>query len=202
MGLRDWFQKRDRMSQLSIELQEAIAERDELQRNCQQLERQCEDALAKGSMEQHLRKEALEQVACLSSLFKRFCTQQPTVEQLYCYAAPYLDPDGFRLYAAACHVTDINIHNYFHYEENCGMLETMLFADMLRYLEAAHFDAITWEIVPGTTYEEAILETIDTSTPEYKAYREKVFEDALGCMGLGDILPRKEKETKEVEHER
>ena len=202
MGLRDWFQKREQMSQLSIELQEAIAERDELLRNCQQLEWQCEDALAEVSMEQHLRKETLEQVACLSSLFKRFCTQQPTVEQLYRYAAPYLDPDGFRLYAAACHVTGIKIEDYFHYEENRGMFEDMPFSDMVRYLEAAHFNAITWEIVPGTTYERAILGTIDTSAPEYKAYREKVFTDALGCMGLSDILPRKGKESKEVEHER
>ena len=35
MGLRDWFQKKDQLSQLSDELQELVAERDELSRKCQ-----------------------------------------------------------------------------------------------------------------------------------------------------------------------
>lgn len=200
MGLRDWFQSKQ--SHASSEVQALTEERDKLRGKCRQLEWQCEDALAEVSMEKHLRKEALEQVACLSGLFKHFCTQPLTAEQLYGYAAPHLDSDGFLLYAAACHVTGINIHDFFHYEENHGMFEEMPFPDMVRYLEAAYFDAITWEIVPGTTYERAVLGTIDASTSEYKAFRGKVFADALGCMGLDGILPQKEKEPKEVEHER
>lgn len=200
MGLRDRF--RSRQPHTSGTVQALTEERDKLCGKCQQLEWKCEDALAVASMEQHLRKEALEQVACLSGLFRQFCTQPFTAEQLYRYAAPRLDPDGFRLYAAVCHVTGINIHDCFHYEENRGMFEDMPFVDMVRYLEAAHFGAITWEVVPGTAYERAVLGTIDASDPEYTAFREAVFADALGCMGLDGILQQKEKESKEVEHER
>ena len=58
------------------------------------------------------------------------------------------------------------------------------------------------EIVPGTTYERAILGKVDTTTPEYRAFREAICKDALGRMGLGHLLKTKEKEVKEVGHER
>lgn len=202
MGLRDWFHNRDQLSQLSIEVQELIAERDELERKCQQLELQCEKVSASLTWEQHHRKNALVQVDCLSHLFQRFCTQPPTPEQLYNQAAPYLDPDGYKIYAAVTNITGICIHDYFHYEENRGMFEAMSCPSMTRYLEAAHFGAVTWKIVPGTTYEEAILGKVDTTTPEYKAFREKVYADALHSMGLGSLLKRADKKEKEVAHER
>lgn len=91
MGLRDWFQKKDQLSQLSDELQELVAERDELSRKCQQLEQQCEKVSASLTLEQYRRQDVLEQVDCLSHLFQRFCTQPPTPEQLYNQAAPYKD---------------------------------------------------------------------------------------------------------------
>ena len=88
------------------------------------------------------------------------------------------------------------------YEDNRGAFEAADGHTLLRYLEAAHFDAVTWKIVPGTTYEEAILGKVDTTTPEYKAFREKVYADALHSMGLGSLLKRADKKEKEVEHER
>lgn len=202
MGLRDWFHNRDQLSQLSMEVQELVAERDELERKRQQLEQQCESVSGSLTLEQYRRKDVLVQVDCLSHLFQRFCTQPPTPEQLYNQAAPYLDPDGFCIYAAVTNITGICIHEYFHYEENRGMFEAMSYPAKTRYLEAAHFDAVTWKIVPGTTYEEAILGKVDTTTPEYKAFREKVYADALHSMGLGSLLKRADKKEKEVEHER
>lgn len=202
MGLRDWFHKRDQLSQLSIEVQELIAERDELERKCQQVEQQCENVSGSLTLEQYRRKDVLVQVDCLSHLFQRFCTQPPNPEQLYNQAAPYLDPDGFDIYAAVTNITGICIHDYFPYEENRGMFEAMSFPSMTRYLEAAHFGAVTWKIVPGTTYEEAILGKVDTTTPEYKAFREKVYADALYSMRLDNLLKRADKKEKEVEHER
>lgn len=71
-----------------------------------------------------------------------------------------------------------------------------------RYLEAAHFGAVTWKIVPGTSYEEAILGKVDTTAPGYKAFREKVYADALYSMGLDSLLKRADKKEKEVAHER
>mgnify|MGYP000491329058 FL=1 len=44
---------------------------------------------------------------------------------------------------------------------------------MLRYLEAAYFGTVTWEIVPGTPYERAILGEVDKTTPEYRAFYQK-----------------------------
>ena len=202
MGLRDWFHNRDQLSRLSMEVQELVAERDELKRKRQQLEQQCESVSASLTLEQYRRKDVLVQVDCLSRLFQRFCTQPPTPEQLYNQAAPYLDPDGFCIYAAVTNITGICIHEYFHYEENRGMFEAMSYPAKTRYLEAAHFGAVTWKIVPGTTYEEAILGKVDTTTLEYKAFREKIYADALHSMGLGSLLKRADKKEKEVEHER
>lgn len=88
------------------------------------------------------------------------------------------------------------------YKDNRGAFEAADGHTLLRYLEAAHFDAVTWEIVPGTTYERAILGKVDTTTPEYRAFREAICKDALGRMGLGHLLKTKEKEVKEVGHER
>ena len=61
---------------------------------------------------------------------------------------------------------------------------------------------LTTHNVPGTTYERAILGKVDTTTPEYRAFREAIYKDALGRMGLGHLLKTKEKEVKEVGHER
>ena len=109
MGLRDWFHNRDQLSQLSMEVQELVAERDELERKRQQLEQQCESVSASLTLEQYRRKDVLVQVDCLSHLFQRFCTQPPTPEQLYNQAAPYLDPDGFCIYAAVTNLSLIHI---------------------------------------------------------------------------------------------
>ena len=45
---------------------------------------------------------------------------------------------------------------------------------LLRYLEAAYFGTVTWEIVPGTPYERAILGEVDKTTPEYRAFYQKI----------------------------
>ena len=65
---------------------------------------------------------------------------------------------------------------------------------LLRYLEAAHFDAITWEIVPGTTYERAILGKVDTTTPEHRAFVKKLCGRA-GAHGVGTSPENKGKRS-------
>lgn len=106
---------------------------------------------------------------------------------IYCKFAAQLDEDGFRLYHAAQRITGFQPYDAFPYEDNRGAFEAADGHTLLRYLEAAHFGAVTWKIVPGTTYEEAILGKVDTTTPEYKAFREKVYADALHSMGLGSL---------------
>lgn len=64
---------------------------------------------------------------------------------------------------------------------------------LLRYLEAAYFRVVTWEIVPGTPYERAILGEVDKTTPEYRAFYQKI------CAGAAaHIKKRIGKEMKNV----
>ena len=121
---------------------------------------------------------------------------------LYQKFASLLDADGFHLYQAAQQLTGFQPYDAFPYEDNRGAFEMANGHALLRYLEADHFQAVTWEIVPGTTYERAVLGKVDTTTPEYRAFREAICADALGHMGLGHLLKTKEKEVKEVGHER
>ena len=87
-------------------------------------------------------------------------------EEQYAQLAPTLDADGFSLYAAAEEVTGLKVYEEFPYEDNHGMFEMADGHTLLRYLEAAYFGGVTWEIVPGTPYERAILGEVDKTTPE------------------------------------
>ena len=69
-------------------------------------------------------------------------------EEQYAQLAPTLDTDGFSLYAAAEEVTGLKVYEEFPYEDNRGMFEMADGHTLLRYLEAAYFGTVTWEIVP------------------------------------------------------
>ena len=69
-------------------------------------------------------------------------------EEQYVQLAPTLDADGFSMYAAAEEVTGLKVYEEFPYEDNHGMFEMADGHTLLRYLEAAYFGTITWEIVP------------------------------------------------------
>ena len=97
-------------------------------------------------------------------------------EEQYAQLAPTLDADGFSLYAAAEEVTGLKVYEEFPYEDNRGMFEMADGHTLLRYLEAAYFGTVTWEIVPGTPYERAILGEVDKTTPEYA---DRVFTTAV-----------------------
>ena len=95
-------------------------------------------------------------------------------EEQYAQLAPTLDADGFSLYAAAEEVTGLKVYEEFPYEDNHGMFEMADGHTLLRYLEAAYFGVVTWEIVLGTPYERAILGEVDKTTPEYRAFYQKI----------------------------
>ena len=82
-------------------------------------------------------------------------------EEQYAQLAPTLDTDGFSLYAAAEEITGLKVYEEFPYEDNRGMFELADGHTLLRYLEAAYFGTVTWEIVPGTPYERAILGEVE-----------------------------------------
>ena len=118
-----------------------------------------------------------------------------TIRARYERAAPQLDPEGFHLFRAAGEITGIrNFWEEFPYEDACGRFEEANGHELLRYLTAAHFGAVSWEVVPGTTYERAILREVDTSTPEYQAFARQLYAKALERMGLGKPAPQPEKQ--------
>ena len=85
--------------------------------------------------------------------------------------APELDPGGFKLYFTAQRLTGFELYKQFPYEDSRGMFEMMNGHQLMRYLLADQFQAIRWEIVPGTCYERAVLLPIDHTTPAYRAFR-------------------------------
>lgn len=68
-------------------------------------------------------------------------------EEQYAQLAPTMDADGFSLYAAAEEATGLKVYEEFPYEDNRGMFELADGHTLLRYLEAAYFGTVTWEIV-------------------------------------------------------
>lgn len=118
-----------------------------------------------------------------------------TLRARYARAAPRLDPEGFRLFYAAQEIAGIPyLWEVFPYEDARGQFELANGHTLLRYLTAAHFGAVSWEVVPGTTYERAILREVDTSTPEYQAFARQLYAKALERMGLGKPVPQPEKQ--------
>ena len=112
------------------------------------------------------------------------------LKQFYQHISRQYDPHGFQLYFAAQKVTGIkHLWEVFPYEDACGCFEFADGRQLLQYLTAAYFQAVSWEIVPGTTYERAILREVDTGTPEYRAFEEQVYEAALRRMGFAALLP-------------
>ena len=125
------------------------------------------------------------------------------LRQMYDRVAPQLDPNGFHLYFSAQKVTGIRpLWEVFPYEDARGCFEEADGHQLLRYLTAAHFGAVSWEVVPGTTYEKAVLGEIDTGTPQYRAFESQVYMEALRDIGVQALLPHEQQKDKQKEHGR
>ena len=122
-------------------------------------------------------------------------THQLTPKEQYTQIAPLADPDGFQLYWAARTLTGIDVPSSFHYEDNRGMFEAASGHTLLRYLTALHFDAVQWEIVGGG-YERAVLGAVDTTTPEYKVFEQKLYSAALERISRKRDCPHKSTQKK------
>ena len=115
------------------------------------------------------------------------------LKELYERVASQYDPDGFRLYFAAQEITGIKrLWEEYPYEDACGRFTAADGHELLRYLTAAYFKAVSWEIVPGTTYEKAVLLDVDTVTPEYRAFEKQLYTRVLHDLGFQDLLPQKQ----------
>ena len=124
-------------------------------------------------------------------------SHQLTTKEQYTQIAPLADPDGFQLYWAARALTGIDVPSSFHYEDNRGMFEAANGHTLLRYLTALHFDAVHWETVGGG-YERAVLGAVDTTTPEYKAFEQKLYSAALERISRKRKVPHKSTQKGEM----
>ncbi len=77
------------------------------------------------------------------------------------------------------------------------MFESASGHTLLRYLTALRFNAVQWEIVGGG-YERAILGTVDTTTPEYKAFEQKLYSAVLERISRKRNVSRKSTQREEM----
>lgn len=110
------------------------------------------------------------------------------MKELYGSVAPVLDQSGFALYQAASDLTGLSLYEAFPYEDVRGLFTDVDGHQLLRYLTAAHFDAVEWKVVPGTCHEQAILQPVDTHTEQYQAFEHDLYDTALRTMGFGELL--------------
>lgn len=182
-------------------LEVTSSELDITRTKCEDLDEQCfmlrmeNDGLRTDGDAMSRRIEDMEKkTSALWSALQSFCPQLDATEklkQLYDCVAPQYDEEGFRLFRAAQTVTGItNLEAKFPYEDACGYFEDADGHRLLRYLTAAHFQAVQWEALPGTTYERTELLNIDTSTPEYRDFERRIYAEVLQDMGFQDLLPQ------------
>ena len=190
MGLRDYFRsKRQFQEQLNDAQRDAEVNALFLKSEQEKNEQLFDDLMTA----QHCLEEVKQDVAVLENqnqtLRTTLHTVQPELHTLrdmkryYSALAPALDADGFSLYQEAKAITGIDVCSYYPYEDNKGAFAMMKGPQLMRYLEAAYFSAIKWEIV-GHTYEKATLLPVDTTTAQYKAYEKQLYAKTLNKLGF------------------
>lgn len=147
-----------------------------------------------------------QKTAKLQKVLASYCPVLDSTEKLcqfYDTVAPEFDRDGFHLYDAALTISGYcYIGSSFPYEDNCGVFDYADGHQLLKYLTALHFQAIKWEVVPGTPYEKATLLEVDTSTPEYRAFEKKLYTQVLCDLGFHGLLPQEQEQQKTKQKEK
>ena len=203
VGLRDMFQAIREYPAARARLETAEQDLRQTQKALEKSELERQGLSGSYSEARHRLRFAEKRAEALQSALNAFCPKLSSLEEMirfYDALSPSLDPQCFTLYRMAKEMTGIDPCGYFAYEDSRGMFEAMDGRQLLRWLTAAHFGAVDWEIVTGTCYEEAILREVDISTPEYGAFEEKLYRKVLERMGFGDLLaPEETIKSKEIE---
>lgn len=196
MGLKDIFRAVREYPALSAELKQT-------QQALTNSEQECRSLHLELGEQTYNARFLSQKSASLQAALQEFCPSISSLDdmkRLYNTLAPNLDRKGFTLYHMAEHLTGLDVPSFFPYEENCGLFEEMDGHQLLRYLTAAHFQAVDWTIVPGTTYESATLREMDTSSTEYQKFERELYRKVLERMGFQDILaPDQEQGMKTTE---
>ena len=191
MGLRDIIRAVREYPTIHAELETTRLELRQARQELEQSEQKM-SSLCFASYEQQKHTEFLSSKAeSLRDALEEFCPKLSTPEDMkrfYDTISPSLDASGFTLYRMAKELTGIDVPSCFPYEDNRGLFEEMSGHSLLDWLTAVHFQAVEWDIIPGSTYESATLREVDTSTPEYQAFEKQLYEKVLERMGFQDIL--------------
>lgn len=192
MGLRERFDAIKKYPEVKEKLEQTQRALAESERKCVEL-----------SIYRKRLGEMEHQAEGFSAALAAFCPKASTIDEirrLYGCVEPYLDPDGFVLYATAKEMTGFKFHEAFPYEDARGQFEEADGHQLMVYLLAHHFGAVDWEIIPGTCYERAVLSDVDMATVEYQAFEKELYERVLRKMGFGDLLTSEPETERERAH--
>ena len=191
MGLRDIIQAIRGYPAARAELETARSELRQAQQALEQSQQNCESLWLTSNEQQEYMNFLSHKAEALRDALGEFCPRLSTPEDMkrfYDAISPNMDAQGFTLYHMAKELTGIDVPSLFPYEDNRGMFELMEGHQLMDWLIAVRFQAVEWEIIPGSTYESATLLEVDTSTPEYHAFEKQLYEKVLERMGFQDIL--------------
>ena len=191
MGLRDMLRAIREYPAARAELETARSELRQAQQELEQSRETCESLWLTLDEQKDYTKFLSSKAEALQAALDAFCPRLSTPEELkrfYDAISPDMDPSGFTLYRMAKELTGIDVPSCFPYEDNRGLFEEMSGHSLLDWLTAVRFQAVDWEIIPGTTYEAATLREVDTSTPEYQAFEKQLYEKVLERMGFQSLL--------------
>ena len=203
MGPRDMLQAIREYPAACARLETAQRELNQAQKALEKSELECQRLSGDYSEARRRANFSEKKSAALQAALDAYCPKLSSLAEMirfYETVSPSLDPQGFTLFRAAKKMTGIGLYSYFAYEDSRGLFEQMDGRQLLRWLTAARFGAVDWEIVTGTCYEEAILREVDTSAPEYLAFEEKLYRKVLERMGFGTLLaPEEPVKSREIE---
>lgn len=202
MGLRDMLRAIREYPAAYAELEIARFELHQAQQKLEQSEQDCEFLHFTLDEQKEYSAFLSHKAEALRDALAEFCPKLSTPEdmkRLYDTISPSMDAQGFTLYRTAQKLTGIDVPSLFPYEDNRGLFEVMDGHQLMDWLTAVHFQAVDWEIIPGSTYESATLLEVDTTTPEYQSFEKQLYEKVLERMGFQDILaPDHQKEKIET----
>ena len=191
MGLRDMLRAIREYPTVRTELETARTELRQTKQALEQSEQDCESLSLELLEEKDHTDFFAHKTEALQDALEEFCPRLSTPEEMkrfYDTISPSMDAHGLTLYRMAKELTGIDVPTCFPYEDNRGLFEEMEGYQLLDWLTAVHFQAVDWEIIPGTPYERADLREVDTTTPEYKLFEKQLYEKVLARMGFEGIL--------------
>ncbi len=191
MGLRDMLRAVREYPAARAELETARTELRQAQQALEQSQQSCESLWLTSNEQQEYMNFLSHKAEALRDALGEFCPRLSTPEEMkrfYDAISPSMDAQGFTLYRMAKELTGIDVPSLFPYEDNRGMFELMEGHQLLDWLIAVRFQAVEWEIIPGSTYESAALLEVDATTPEYQAFEQQLYGKVLSRMGFDNIL--------------